>query len=226
MKKKQMEELKGIAVIQTGYTFRAELAVLPPDPSDTKVSKVGFVVQMRDIDNNGRIKPESLVPVDLEYMNVRESAFLEVGDIVFKSRGVAHPVTFFDPDTVSGGIRFRDWNIDPAAAVRFILASPLYRIRVTNPGVCPEYLFRLLQTARYRKELDRMAVGTFLPMVKLNDLAHLEVMVPPMEIQRDIARLSALAETEQKLLAEFSETRRRYIEAVIAEHIECKVGER
>lgn len=212
--------LDEIAEIRMGYTFRSEIEVLNPLKNGSSVSEVLFAIQMRDIDEEGRIRPGSIVPVKRNQIAMRQLPLLDPGDIIFKSRGKALTVTLFDPEEIRTTIDYSDWNIDPGVHSVFILAAPLQYIRVTIPErVTPSFLLRYLKTDLCREEMERKAMGSTLPMVKIGSLKTMEIPVPSLEKQRMIVDLAELTDSEQNLLRSYAAIRKQYLNRIIAESL-------
>lgn len=181
-------KLKQLALIQMGYPFRSRL-------ERSEQGNVS-VIQMKDIDEHSRLRTEDLVRVLMP--DVKEHHLVLPQDIVFRSRGYT---------TTSALI-----HQDPGAA---ILAAPLLRIRVKKRQVLPSYLNWYINQSTAQAYLTSRAKGTSVPMISKHAVEEMEVIVPPLERQKRIVELAALASTEQRLLKKLAEKRNQYMRGIL-----------
>lgn len=176
--------LKKIASIQMGYSFRTRLDFI----DQGQIS----VVQMKDLNDENRVDCKDLMRVGMN--TVKEHHLVRPGDIVFRSRGQVPTAAILIED--------------PGPAV---VAAPLLRIRVDQNVVLPDYLVWYINQPSSQALLLSRAKGTSLKMISKQALESLEVTVPPMEKQRAVAELAALANEEQRLLKKIAYWRSYYI---------------
>jgi len=176
--------LKNIATIQMGYSFRTRLDFM----DQGQIS----VVQMKDLNDENCVDCKDLVLVDMN--TVKKHHLVRPGDIVFRSRG----------QVTTAAILIED----PGPAV---VSAPLLRIRVDQNVVLPDYLVWYINHPSSQALLASRAKGTSLKMISKQALESLEVTVPPIEKQRAIAELAALANEEQRLLKKIAGCRSYYI---------------
>jgi hypothetical protein len=167
-----------------GYSFRARL--------ESMDSGSVAVIQMKDLTDQNRVNCSALVRVDIEKPKGHHLARL--GDLIFRSRGLTSTSAIL-PD-------------DPGTAV---VAAPLLRIRVIDYGVLPEYLNWFVSQAPAQAFLTSHAKGTAQKMISKETLEGLEVFVPPLERQRAIVEIIALAEKERHILEKLAERRHQLI---------------
>lgn len=177
-------ELKDIASIQMGYSFRARL--------DSLASGTVAVIQMKDLTDQNRVDCSALARVDME--KPKEHHLAKPEDLIFRSRGL----------TSTSAILLDD----PGIAV---VAAPLLRIRVSNHGILPEYLNWFIRQTPAQAFLTSHAKGTAQKMISKETLEGLEVFVPPLERQRTIVEITALAEKERHILENLAERRHQFI---------------
>ncbi len=176
--------LKEIASIQMGYSFRTRL--------ESMDSGTIAVIQMKDLTDDNRVDCSALTRVDMD--KPKEHHLAKPGDLIFRSRGL----------TSTSAILLDD----PGIAV---VAAPLLRIRVSNHGILPEYLNWFIRQAPAQAFLTRHAKGTAQKMISKETLEGLEVFVPPLERQKTIVELTALAEKERHILEKLAERRHQFI---------------
>jgi restriction endonuclease S subunit len=85
------------------------------------------------------------------------------------------------------------------------------RIRVSDHGILPEYLNWFISQAPAQTYLTSHAKGTAQKMISKETLEGLEVFVPPLELQRTIVEITALAEKERHILEKLAERRHQFI---------------
>lgn len=176
--------LKDIALIQTGYSFRTRL--------ESMNSGAVAVIQMKDLTDDNRVDCNTLVRVDME--KTGEHHLVKPGDLIFRSRGLSSTSAILLDD--------------PGPAV---VAAPLLRIRVFDHGILPEYLNWFISQPPAQSYLASHAKGTAQRMISKETLDGLEVFVPPLERQRTIVEIAALAEQEQQILEKLAARRHQFI---------------
>ena len=182
-------QLKSIASIQMGYSFRSRI-----EPS---ASGNIAIIQMKDLLGNNRVNSCGLVKIEIE--DIKEHHLIKEGDLIFRSRGQSSTSAIFKE------------KVCPAAVV----AAPLLRIRVSNKNVLPEYLSWFINQEPAQTFLASRAKGTAQKMISIETLGELGVCVPSLETQKFIVELAALADKEQRLLEQLAQKRSLYIEKIL-----------
>jgi hypothetical protein len=177
-------ELKNIASIQMGYSFRARL-----ESMDTGTVAV---IQMKDLTDRNRVDSRALVLVDMA--KPKEHHLVKPGDLIFRSRGLVSTSAILEED--------------PGIAV---VAAPLLRIRVTDNGVLPEYLNWFIRQKPAQTFFASQAKGTAQRMISKGTLEGLKVFIPPLDRQRAIVTMASLAEEEQQIMKKLADKRRQCI---------------
>ncbi|TLU83908.1 MAG: restriction endonuclease subunit S [Chlorobium sp.] len=189
-------EIKKIATVQMGYSFRSRL----------EVSKDGgvAVIQMKDLLDDNTVGCDELIKIDMDA--VKDHHLVCKGDLIFRSRGL-----------VSNAAILLE---DPGMAV---VAAPLIRIRITKPDrVLPEYLNWYLSQREAQVFLTSRAIGTAQKMISKEVLEDLEVVLPSLASQKTIVELASLSAREQRLLGVLADKRKRYISMAL---MRCAKGE-
>jgi len=176
--------LKKIALIQTGYSFRSRLDFM----NKGKLA----VIQMKDLGNDNRVECSNLMCIEMD--KVKDHHLVQFGDIVFRSRGFLTTAAILTED--------------PGPAV---VAAPLLRIRVDRNFLLPDYLVWYINQPFSQAFLASRAKGTAVKMISKNALESLEVNVPPLELQHAIVELAALEREEQHLMKTIADRRNHYI---------------
>ena len=182
-------QLKNIATVQVGYSFRSRL----------EASEGGevAVIQMKDLLDNNTVDCGDLVKINMD--KVREHHLAQRGDLVFRSRG--HVTT--------SAVLLED----PGKAV---VAAPLLRIRVTKRDkLLSEYLNWYISQRDAQIFLTSRADGSAQKMISKQALEDLEVALPSLEKQKAIIELAALSAREQALLHALADKREQYISTAL-----------
>lgn len=186
-------ELKEIATVQMGYSFRARLEQM----SACEMA----VIQMKDLTDENRVDCRSLMRIDME--KVKEHHLVQRGDLIFRSRGLVTTAAILSEN--------------PGTAV---VAAPLLRIRTSSQRVLPEYLNWFINQTPAQVFLASHAKGTAQQMIGKDALEKLEIAIPPLERQRAIVEMAELVEQEQNLMKKLAEKRKQYISACLLEMAE------
>jgi len=181
-------ELKNIASVLMGYSFRTRL--------DVKESGAVAVIQMKDLTDDNRVDCSNLARVDSA--PPKEHHLVRPGDLVFRSRGL----------TATSAI-LRD---DPAIAV---VSAPLLRIRANEQIILPEYLNWFISQTSAQSFLASRVIGTAQKMISKEALENLEVIVPSLEQQQTIMEIAALADREQVILSNLADKRKLYLSNIL-----------
>jgi hypothetical protein len=172
--------LGDLAEVQMGYPFRSRLE---HDPLGDVA-----VIQMKDIDDANLLHAEETIRVALPRGKAHH--LLRAGDLLFRSRGRSNGAA----QVIEG--------IGPA-----VLAAPMLLIR--PHGVLPAYLCWYINAPATQAQLAALAEGTSVQMISAEALKTLEIPVPSLATQQQIAQAANLAEQEQALLARIASLRQR-----------------
>ena len=182
-------EIKQLATVQMGYSFRSRLEV--------SCNGDVAVIQMKDLLPDNTVDCNELIRIDME--SVKEHHLARRGDLIFRSRG------YVTTAAVLLG--------DPGKAV---VAAPLLRIRITKPDeILPEYLNWYISQQDAQRYFTSRQGGTSGNMVSRKQLEEMPVEVPPLEQQKNIVELASLSVREQVLLRSLAEKREQYVSTVL-----------
>jgi hypothetical protein len=180
------KRLKDIADFGIGYQFRGKVK---PDPTGAV-----RVVQIKDIDDELRIRVADLVSVNVE----RPEPYLtQRGDVLFLSRGhrlYAVVVPEVMPNTIATGY--------------FFILRPKDRL------VVPEYLAWSMNEPAFQESLRPYLRGSHMPMVSRADVEDLRIHLPPLDVQQRILTLNHLLGEERRLSTAIQERRTLVVQAV------------
>ncbi len=178
--------LKTVASIQAGYQAKASIK--------ENVKGTHYLIQTKDFDCLHCLMPDNLTA----FFPERKPEIYSVckGDILFQARGIAHFAGYIEAD------------------LKNTLASgSFYILRVKGNEIIPQYLAWWLNQSKAQAWLRAQARGTGISFVSKHTLSRLQVMIPPVSIQKKIVLSVALASREQFLLERLAQTRSRLVKA-------------
>jgi hypothetical protein len=181
--------LGDVAEITSGFTIR--------DRADLLASGPLRVIQLRSFDG------PTLNLHDVDYLAHASAArrnVLSPGNLVVRSRGRFAVGLYRENDmhTVAG--------------------APLLVIRLLDERLMPEYVeWFLNETPQSRAHFGRSWQGSSAPAITIADLRKIELPIPPMETQRDIAIASALIRRQHHLERQLADKRRQYQNRLLAD---------
>ena len=185
--------LKKISNIHLGTLFRSRVP--------TSIKGDVRVIQMKDLRDN-LIDIKKTVRIESSSSNLKEHHAVEVGDILFRSRGLATTA------------RLLTEKIEPT-----IVAAPIFIIRVKSEFVLPRYLVwwinQPVSQAYFRSRSD----NSLIRMINKQTLGNLQVDLPSIETQEKIADFYDLTVKEQALLSEIKIKRRRYAHRIMRQMV-------
>jgi len=174
-----MQRLKDIAGIQIGYQVRGQKGNLPGGPFR--------LIQMRDIDNDGRLEAEGLLPLD---QDSPDRYRVESGDILFQARGSRHLAFVLDsvpPDTLA--------------------SNHFYIVRVRAEGVLPAYVAWWVNQPPAQAQFVAQAQRTTMTLVPREAFESLEIDLPSLVVQQKIVELTRLSRREHQLATRLQKKR-------------------
>lgn len=154
-----------------------------------------LVIQMRDLTEDNRLNTRNLLAIRLNH--AKEGHFVRRKDLIFRSRGKMTATTIIDTELE-----------------RVIIAAPLLRVRIKDERVLPEYLCWFINQPPSRAFLHSRATGTAVMTVGKSVLENLEVLLPDIETQKRIAKITALSNEEQRLMRDLAAQKKRLADGV------------
>ena len=188
-------QLNKIAKVQSGYISRGK--------TEMREDGSHFLLQARDVDGH-RLTYRTDTLIRFNPILSRKDWILQPGDVLFMARGVRNYSVVLQeiPDPVL------------AAACFFI-------VRVSSKEVLPAYLYWYLNQAPAKHYLRRYSGrGVLMPVVTRSVLENMDIPLPSLQIQKNIAHLNALMQEEQELLQMVAKKRRELITAACLEAVQ------
>lgn len=153
-------------------------------------------LQAKHFDENGQLIG-SLHP-DLNAEGISDKHLLQPGDILFAAKGTKNFATVFESH-----------NIPSVASTSFFV------IRLQGKNVMPEYLAWFLNHPASQKFLKGKAIGTSIASISKAVLEELEILIPDLQTQKAIFKISQLRNVEIKLKHQIEALREKQIQQQI-----------
>ena len=187
-------KLKEIADISTGFSFRKKIKHDPE--GDTKI------IQMSDVDKYQGILIEKLQALkDFDPRSNRY--FLDGGDVIMVSKG--YNINAF---------------VVPPGLGRVVTVNSFLVMKPKGSLVHPDYLAWLLNSKRTQHFFKEMAAGTNVPNLSIKALESLEVNLPPISQQIQIADLDYLKRREVYLHHEIAAKKEQLIDELLQQQVD------
>lgn len=186
---KHIVRMSDVAELSVGHPFRTSLA--------DELPGLVRVVSMAHSIGESLTADADLPKIDFTGNVPRLQ--LAAGDLLFRPRGVSTQAIYVE-----------------SVAQPCIFAAPLVRIRISNPQhIHGWYLHWLLNSPAIQRDINAQARGSMIRMVSLESLRNLQIPVPPMRVQLEIAAVASLLRQERTLAEALMEKNRTYAEQVL-----------
>lgn len=181
--------LKKIADIRTGYSFRTKI--------ESDLEGNVLVVQLRELSERNIIDITTAVRISMS--EISENYLIQKKDLIFRSRGMDSTAAIMNMD-----------------ADNVIISAPFQRIRISKPlEIIPEYLLWYINSKEAQTYFTANKTGTSVSMISTAVLADLPVVVPSLEIQKQIIEINTLAVKEIELQEELIKKKKLLTETVL-----------
>lgn len=181
--------LKEIADIRTGYSFRTKI--------ESDLEGNVLVVQLRELSERNIIDITTAVRISMS--EISENYLIQKKDLIFRSRGMDSTAAIMNMD-----------------ADNVIISAPFQRIRIRKPlEIIPEYLLWYINSKEAQTYFTANKTGTSVSMISTAVLADLPVVVPSLEIQKQIIEINTLAVKEIELQEELIKKKKLLTETVL-----------
>ena len=96
-----------------------------------------------------------------------------------------------------------------------VISSNFVVIRIKDDNLLPEFLTWFLNSKPIKRQLYINATSNVLGSLKSKSLSDLELVVPPLEIQKKIGQINKLSKHEIQLLQELTAARETYYASIL-----------
>lgn len=170
----------------SGYSFREKIEHNPN--GDTGI------LQMKDIKDHY---------LSFDYQNIdkvsnflfKEKFYLQKNDILFVSKGI---------NNFAIAVEKVNFKIVPSAT--------FFVIRVEEKKIIPEYLVWYINQKEAQNYFNEKKAGTYVPNLNKQDIMELPIKVPPLKIQKAIAKTAVLLNKEIEILDKIKSYRKELIQ--------------
>lgn len=181
--------LKEMADIRTGYSFRSKL--------EQDLNGNVLVVQLKELSEKNTIDLSTAVKINMQELS--ENYILKKDDLVFRSRGLDMTAAIMTEETDNA-----------------ILSAPFQRIRINNvEQILAEYLLWYINSKEAQAYFAMNKTGTSVSMVSTAVLADLPVTIPPIDMQKKIIEINKLSVKEIELQEELIKKKKLLTETVL-----------
>lgn len=187
-----MTQLRDVAQIRTGYTFRGSLK--------EAASGNTAIIQMKDTSDEAILNTAAFARADIAPMS--EHYFLREGDLIFRSRGLQNTTVLI------GQALARTICIAPLLFIRILPAQP----------VLPAYLHWYINLPETQNSMNIFARGTAIRMIAVESLEGLALPLPPLERQHKIVATASLNREIRALEARLAEKRQNYNDEALLQY--------
>jgi len=179
--------LKEIATIKAGHPFRGTIK--------EDLDGNGFVVQVKNINVDGRIDLNNLVQTNVQGRRTPE--WLEIGDVLFLSRG---------PKLTAAAVIELPGNV--------VCSPHFFVIELLTKDVLPEFLAWQLNQNHAQRYLKKSAAGSAQVSVKRCFLENVPLTIPRVKDQKVIVNLVNSALKEKYVFTKLIQNRERQLLAI------------
>ncbi|MBU2969222.1 restriction endonuclease subunit S [Pseudoalteromonas sp. C2R02] len=182
--------LSDIAIVKAGHPFRGKI------PEEVEGS--AFVVQIRDIDNDGIIHWHQLIRTNIT--GRKNPDWLQKGDVIFAARGERNLAGFVG-------------DIDRPT----VCAPHYFLIKVTDKSVLPEFIAWQLNQDGAQRYFANSAEGSAQTSIRRAVLEATPLVIPNIEKQNIIVEFDNKVKQEKHLLNALIDNRSKQMQGIAKE---------
>lgn len=179
--------LTDIAIVKAGHPFRGKIL------EDTEAST--YVVQIRDIDNDGYIHWQQLIRTNIT--GRKSPDWLQKGDVLFAARGARNAAAFVG-------------DIDKPT----VCAPHYFLIQVTDKSVLPEFIAWQLNQENAQRYFANSAEGSAQMNIRRAVLEAAPLVIPSIEKQKAIVGFDNKVKQEKRLLNDLIDNRAKQMQGI------------
>lgn len=184
--------LKEITEIKTGYPFRERIV--------HQEDGAYGVVQIRDIDKNGKLTLKSVSKINMEAPAAQYVAV--AGDVLLQNRGTRGTAAVLQGQLPN-----------------LIICNHFFIMRPSG-NILPEYLAWYLNSPAGQTYIKSHRRGSYIPIIPKEGLSEMPVVVPAIEVQKRIVELDRLARLEDGLVRRIAEKKTVLVQALCEKYLE------
>ncbi|MBL0711903.1 MAG: restriction endonuclease subunit S [Colwellia sp.] len=197
-----MKLLSDIAIIKAGHPFRGKISESKRpdnDQPETNISEnkkdQAYVIQIKDLDNDGSIKWDQLIRTSLT--SKKSTNWLQKDDVIFAARGLRNAAGYIDEIT------------NPT-----VCAPHYYVIKVTEQTILPEFLAWQLNQEKAQRYFKNLAEGSSQVSIRKALLEAVPIIIPTIEKQQAIIQLANKVNEERNMLQALITNRNKQMQGI------------
>jgi hypothetical protein len=190
--------LGSLGEMWNGFQVRSAIADVPEAPH--RLITLGDVV-------DGVIAFDRPARMDLGDRIQRQA--LLPGDVLLRTRGANYKAA-----------------VVPKLDMPTVATAPLCVLRLRAGAALPEYVAWWINRDEVQESLATSAWGSYIPTVPKEAFARLEIALPDLPVQRQIAEIQRLRSVERELAARLGVLRSRHVDAALEQAILNQAGKR
>jgi restriction endonuclease S subunit len=179
--------LTDIAIVKAGHPFRGKIV------EDTVAST--YVVQIRDIDNDGYIHWQRLIRTNIT--GRKSPDWLKKGDVLFAARGARNAAAYVG-------------DIDKPT----VCAPHYFLIQITDKSVLPEFIAWQLNQENAQRYFANSAEGSAQMNIRRAVLEATPLVIPSIEKQKAIIGFDNKVKQEKRLLNDLIDNRAKQMQGI------------
>jgi restriction endonuclease S subunit len=181
-----IQKLKNITSVTTGYYQK-------PDPSGN-----AYYLHGKHFDQDGNLKADAVLSEDIWIDERTQKHLLKDRDLLFIAKG----------DNNRACIYYERYG-------RAVASSLFFVIRMDASILMPEYLRWYINTASTQRKLELFSRGSRIPSISKKLLGELDVLFPPLTIQKQILEMDGLWQKEQNIRQQILLEKERYYQNLL-----------
>ncbi len=154
-------------------------------------------IKLKDVDKEGNIDYGNLM--EIECANMPSRFLLKKNDIIFKAKCAENSAALIEED------------LEDIVATAHFLVITVNDTEQLDPG----YLVTYLNSEIAQSYFKANAQGATVPMIRLSTLQELEIKVPSIEKQREVAKAYHLVKEEKAVMQQLIENREKQFKAYL-----------
>lgn len=191
-------KLKDIASILIGFPARSRV------PTSAEGSH--FLISAANFADDSSINKQSLFAFTPD-RNV-DNYIIQKSDLLFQARGAEHKAFYME-----------------TAPANYLAAGSMYMLRVTGNKVLPQYLYWWINSEEGQNYLRSLAGVSAVSFISKTALGEMPVIIPAIDIQKRIAKISILWRRHQNLNRKLESHRELLINAICNRAIKGEMSE-
>lgn len=183
-------KLKDVVDIKAGHPFRGRV--------EEDLNGNGFAIQMKDVEivgSTGVVRWDGLVQTNV--VSRKEPDWLKAGAVLFVARGSRNFALYLKEVPVPS----------VCSQLFFLLRPPV-------ESLLPEFLAWQINQTPAQRYIEQSAEGSAQLGIRRAILEEMPIAVPPIQVQKQIIRLSETAYHEMKVMRQLIKNREQQLDAI------------